>query len=107
MAPKKSGLTRATSTKRKSMSRKQQVPLEVGEASIAGAAGQITTHEPPKKKGRGPGILQKSTEVIEDRPIIWPIGDRAFTCETNPQKITGSITRLVPIIPCYFSLSVC
>ncbi|KAF3336028.1 hypothetical protein FCM35_KLT20535 [Carex littledalei] len=93
MAPGKTGLTRAYSKKRTKRRRQTQEPLVVGEGSIAGAEGEITTSQPPKKKGRGPGIIRKSTEILEDRPIIWPISDRAFTCKTDPQQITAAITR--------------
>lgn len=99
MAPIKTGLTRATSSKRAKRSRKTSFPpLQVDEASNAGAEGDNATSEPPRKKGRGPGNIRKSTEVLEDRPIIWPIGDRAFTCEENPQEITAAITRSLFLI---------
>ncbi|KAF3326481.1 Plant transposase (Ptta/En/Spm family) [Carex littledalei] len=95
MAPRKTVLRRAYSKKGTKRSRQTQEPLVVGEGSIAGAEGEITTSEPPKKKGRGPRIIRRSTEILEDRPIIWPISDRAFTCKSRPQEITAAITRLV------------
>ncbi|KAF3320851.1 hypothetical protein FCM35_KLT14985 [Carex littledalei] len=93
MAPRKTVLRRAYSKKGTKRSRQTQEPLVVGEGSIAAAEGELTTSEPPKKKGRGPGIIRRSTEILEDRPIIWPISDRAFTCKTRPQEITVAITR--------------
>ena len=91
MAPRKSGLTRATAKKK----RGSAALLEVGEGSNARPEGEITPSEPPKKKGRGPGKIRKSTDVVENRPIIWPVGKREFTCEKNPKEITAAITRYI------------
>lgn len=98
MAPRKTVLRRAYSKKGTKRSRQAHEPLVVGEGSAAGAEGEITTSEPPKKKGRGPGIIRRSTEIVEDRPIIWPISDRAFTCKSRPQEITAAITRSLFLI---------
>lgn len=84
MAPRKSALTRATRKRHSKRNAISQPILEVGEGSNANLEGEITQPEPPKKKGRGPGKIQKSTEVVEDRPIIWPISDCEFTCDKNP-----------------------
>lgn len=70
MAPRKTGLRRATFKKKTKRNRTTQEAHEVGEGSIVGATeGEITTTEPPKKKGRGPGVLQKSTEILEDHNL--------------------------------------
>lgn len=98
MAPRKSGLTRATRKKHSKTKCTSQPVLEVGEGSNADPDREITQQEPPKKKGRGPGKIRKSTDVVEDRPIIWPVGDCEFTCnlqsgDCKPKDITAVITR--------------
>jgi hypothetical protein len=65
----------------------------VDEGSNARPEGELAPREPPKKKGRGPSIMRKSTDIAEDRPIIWPIGPREFTCNDNPNQIKTAITR--------------
>lgn len=99
MAPRKSGLTRETSARKKNQGRKRksQAVIELGEGSNATPDGQITPHVPQKKKGRGPGVIRKSTPIVEKRPIIWPISSCEFTCEVTdeakPKDITAVITR--------------
>ncbi|KAF3330251.1 hypothetical protein FCM35_KLT03605 [Carex littledalei] len=94
MAPRKSALSRATSTKKKlGRKRKSQAIIELGEGSNATSDGEITPTEPVKKKGRGPGLIRKLTNVVEDRPIIWPISSCEFTCVEKPKEITAAITR--------------
>lgn len=93
MAPRKSALTRATRKRHSKRNVTSQPVLEVGEGSNANLEGEITQLEPPKKKGRGAGKIQKSTKVVEDRPIIWPISDCEFTCDEKPNKIKAAITR--------------
>ena len=93
MAPRKSGLPRATSRKIAKRKRRLQAATDVGEGSNASPEGELAPREPPKKKGRGPSIMRKSTDIVEDRPIIWPIGPREFTCNDNPNQIKTAITR--------------
>lgn len=57
MAPRKSGLTRETSARRKNQGRKRksQAVIELGEGSNATPDGQITPHVPQKKRDEARG----------------------------------------------------
>lgn len=90
---KKTGLQRATSRKFARRKRSSHAVPDVIECSNASPDHELAPPEPPKKRGRGPAIMRKSTNILEDRPIIWPIGPREFTCDDNPNQIKTAITR--------------
>jgi len=91
MAPTKSGLKRARATKcTKRKPTTDQLNQNV-ESLDDTAECDIP---PPKKKGRGPGIIRDSTEDIEKRPEIWPVGKHEFMCHSKPRQIISAITRL-------------
>lgn len=93
MPPKKSGLKRATSRKFSKRKRSSQAVADAPDCSNASPDRELAPPEPAKKKGRGPAIMRKSTDKLEDRPIIWPVGPREFTCDDNPNQIKTAITR--------------
>ena len=94
MAPRKSGVTRATSKKYTKRKRNTEASvLDIGESSDVIAQGEIPPTQPTKKKGRGPGNIRQSTEVVEDRPIVWPVGNCEFSCIGKPKEIKAAITR--------------
>lgn len=94
MAPRKTNTSRATATKYSRKKRTADQQVVTGEGAIATPQGEIALSQPPKKKGRGPGKTVDSIEVIEKRPVIWPVGDHEFTCDEDPREIVKSITRL-------------
>ena len=65
---------------------------EVSGGEVSGASNNVR-----KRKGRGPGKIVGS-RMPEERPEVWPVGSKEFTCETtketNPRQITAAITRL-------------
>ncbi|KAF3338438.1 RING/U-box superfamily protein [Carex littledalei] len=81
--------------KRLGRKRKSQALLELGEGSNATSNGEITPTEPVKKKGRGPGLIRKSTNVVEDRPIIWPISSyewQEVSKQNHDNRTTSGLT---------------
>ncbi|KAF3326455.1 Plant transposase (Ptta/En/Spm family) [Carex littledalei] len=95
MAPRKSALKRAKSATYKKKKRTIDERNEIGESSMGPIEGEV---QPPTKKGRGPGIVRDATEDVEQRPEIWVVGKKEFTCaikqKIKPKDITASITRL-------------
>ncbi|KAF3335018.1 Plant transposase (Ptta/En/Spm family) [Carex littledalei] len=95
MAPRKSALKRAKTATYKKKKRTVDERNEIGESSMAPIEGEV---QPPTKKGRGPGIVRDATEDVEQRPEIWVVGKKEFTCaikpKIKPKDITASITRL-------------
>lgn len=95
MPPRKSALKRSKAATYKKRKQATDASLEIGESSMVQAEVEAP---PPKRKGRGPAILRDATEVVEERPIIWVVGKKEFTCEetekVKPGDITASITRL-------------
>ncbi|KAF3341335.1 hypothetical protein FCM35_KLT10179 [Carex littledalei] len=91
MPPRKSGLTRARATKYNK--RKHPTDQQTQGVGIEDAT-QECDIPPPKKKGRGPGTIRDATEVIVDRPEIWPVGMHEFSCGKDSRQITAAITRL-------------
>jgi hypothetical protein len=84
-----------------SLPRGKKVRYTLGVVSNASASTQTevsgTSNNVPKRKGRGPGKIVGS-RMPEQRPEVWPVGSKEFTCETtketHPRQITEAITRL-------------
>ena len=95
MAPRKSAPKRAKAATYKKKKRTVDERNEFGESSMAPIEGEV---QPPTKTGRGPGIVRDATEDVEQRPEIWVVGKKEFTCavkpKIKPKDITASITRL-------------
>jgi hypothetical protein len=91
MPPKKSVLPRSRATKNNKRKRTTDQQIQNVESLDGAAECDIT---PAKRKGRGPAVIADSTDVIEDRPEIWPVGLHEFSCKKDARKIAGVITRL-------------
>lgn len=94
MAPRKTNTSRSSAVKYTRRKRTTDQQLRTGESSNPMPQGEITVTQPPKKKGRGPGKVLDSTPNIEDRPVIWVVGDHEFDSEGDAKQIPKSITRL-------------
>ncbi|KAF3338626.1 hypothetical protein FCM35_KLT17463 [Carex littledalei] len=91
MAPKKSALKRSRAATYKKKNRTTDERIESGESSRAPTEGDLP---PPKRRGRGPGIVRDATDDVEKRPEIWVVGKKEFSCDDKPRDITALITRL-------------
>lgn len=91
---KKSRVTRATATKWSKRKRSADETLTVGGSLNAAPEGEIPPPEPPMKKGRGLARMRPVKANPEERPFVWRVGKREFSCAKRPRLVTSTITKL-------------